>query len=764
MAIRTVNGQNAYVIEAEVPTARTSNGEGYAQLVTSLRWKLWEEAQKSELQQIQFEKMAFDEQMAYYRQQQRDIRNRIGKYDIEMAKLAAGDSKSSVQASNKEIDDKARLDKETRDKEFAAAKANQGSTTSRTSTTEYGGTSVTTGTGGKGGRGKSSSEIATDFAGSTTEQSYLRSSEASGTAKSGLEGEDAYQAGVDASVQEAEYQLGAAGGVNAGDAEKFRAAQVAREIEAARSDALNKGGDADAAEAFVKSQFPAAYVNDWESVTAEAAQAGVPGVGTTTRTGTATTTGTSKTSKQQIKPPTVPVAAPDRPSVDTSAVRAQLQAERDKLEAELKSLQMPSTPNINLLERSRERFASAYGEGGFGIMPRKDKILPSYNEPASFERAKSLAAEGAEAGFQRYKADKLSKDPAAVITPEEEFAARRQGVLDALSTVGGREIGKEDFLSRGGQPIGVKAQPKVEAPTPRPVVEEEEIVIQPAAPAKVKEPSVGDIVPLPPTAGMEPPPVPMGEAGAPPSYADAMEGFRRIPPPKPAPVVAPAPVLSPEISALGLSPEEMAQLYPSAFGEGRGFAPEVAGPPPIRGLPAAPVAPTIAPEPAPIPAQPPAPRMSLEEIRAGLEERKRLKEREAADKKAVEELQKRIGLDKLPSAPPPQKEGSSSIERREAYKLAVLKKASKLAEQPKKFERLAKPDLAPEARRGKVPEYVLLVDNLYDSNRRSGNDPVSPSFEELNRVYASQPEVREAAQEYLLAKSLLESKSQNPEA
>ena len=56
--------------------------------------------------------MAFDEQMAYYRQQQRDIRNRIGKYDIEIAKLGAGGSKSSVQASNKEIDDKARLDKD----------------------------------------------------------------------------------------------------------------------------------------------------------------------------------------------------------------------------------------------------------------------------------------------------------------------------------------------------------------------------------------------------------------------------------------------------------------------------------------------------------------------------------------------------------------------------------------------------------------------------------------------------------------------------
>jgi hypothetical protein len=149
----------------------------------------------------------------------------------------------------------------------------------------------------------------------------------------------------------------------------------------------------------------------------------------------------------------------------------------------------------------------------------------------------------------------------------------------------------------------------------------------------------------------------------------------------------------------------------------------------------------------------------MEALKVKLEELKAKKEKTAFDKKVIDDLQKRIGLDKLPSKVKP-----TSLERRDQYKLDLIKKATALSNQPKKFERLAKPELPPEERKAKVPGYILLVDNLYDANNRAGKEPVKATFTELNRVFADDPKLREAAQEYLLAKDLLKNKQENPEA
>ena len=105
------------------------------------------------------------------------------------------------------------------------------------------------------------------------------------------------------------------------------------------------------------------------------------------------------------------------------------------------------------------------------------------------------------------------------------------------------------------------------------------------------------------------------------------------------------------------------------------------------------------------------------------------------------------------------------MERRQKYKLNVIKGAERLASRPKKFERIAKPNLAPEERRSQVASYVIVVDNLYDTNTRemSAADAIRASYQELNRVYADEPKVREQAQEYLLAKDLLQAQIDNPE-
>ena len=75
----------------------------------------------------------------------------------------------------------------------------------------------------------------------------------------------------------------------------------------------------------------------------------------------------------------------------------------------------------------------------------------------------------------------------------------------------------------------------------------------------------------------------------------------------------------------------------------------------------------------------------------------------------------------------------------------MIERATTLANQPKKFERIAKTNLPPEERAKKVADYVLVVDNLYVANQREGGDPILPSYEEINRVYADDPRTREQA-------------------
>jgi len=112
-----------------------------------------------------------------------------------------------------------------------------------------------------------------------------------------------------------------------------------------------------------------------------------------------------------------------------------------------------------------------------------------------------------------------------------------------------------------------------------------------------------------------------------------------------------------------------------------------------------------------------------------------------------------------------QRIANTTMERRQKYKLNVIRGAERLASQPRRFERIAKPNLAPEERKAKVAEYVIVVDNLYTANNRemAAADAIRASYQELNRVYADDPKVREQAQEYLLAKDLLQAQIDNPE-
>lgn len=799
MAIQNVNGRNAYVIQAEVPTARTSTGEGYGSLYSNLRWKLWEKAEESTKAAIGFEKMAYQAQLDFAMKQRADIQKRVSAYDREIARLEAGEAKDNSRIESKRDDDALKVGRDTRSMEFSANKAAAPSTTSRADTKSSSSTKV-------GGIPVDIPEGATG--------SQVPASTTSPTATFVKEGQ---AIPPDAKLPDGSYavagSLAPAGGV------------------------LVQMDTAPTSLASPPPPAGAPFEQDKTSIALKGAYETRP-----ERSDTASesrSVGGSTTSKTRAAVPKAP-NLPTREDVDYSEALAKLRQERLDLQGQLGEVTLPQAPSVDLLERTRAKYEQSYGTGGmFGIANRPDKIQPRFDEPAALKSAQAIAGAAAEDAVSQYRAEKLAKDPAAIITPAEEQEARRRGVINAIGKLGGREVSAKDFLGVDGrmEPIERKVAPVVEAPVAREPVKstqftpEDEFMMEAGVKPPAREPVAGEFVPLPPTAGMEPPPVPMGEAGAPPSYADAMEGFRRLPvttyPTYQAdglfPVGAEMPRLrkpsrfpidrtTPEgrafeeetrrieaekksagtfirnpfgrtavertqdLLSLGMTPEEVSRIAPVAA-PAAPIAPPVAAPIPQPSIwdtidkePIAvpPVAPTVAP-PALGPEMggitvPPVDRRSPEELKAALEEFKKKREKTAADKKAIEELQKRIGFDKLPSSPPPEEnKKSGALERREQYKLALIEKATKLANQPKKFERLAKPNLPPEQRKSQVPEYIILVDNLYDTNERSGNEPVKASYEEINRVFADKPEIRAAAQEYLLAKDLLSSKSKNPE-
>lgn len=792
MAIQNVNGRNAYVIQAEVPTARTSTGEGYGSLYSNLRWKLWEKAEESTKAAIGFEKMAYQAQLDFAMKQRADIQKRVSAYDREISRLEAGEAKDNSRIESKRDDDALKVGRDTRSMEFSANKAAAPSTTSRadaksSTSTKVGGIPVDIPEGATG--------------------SQVPASTTSPTAQFVKEGQPIPQ---DAKLPDGSYavagSLAPAGGV------------------------LVQMDTAPTSLASPPPPAGAPFEQDKTSIALKGAYETRP-----ERSDTASesrSVGGSTTAKTRAAVPKAPTL-PTREDVDYSEALAKLRQERLDLQGQLGDITLPQAPSVDLLERTRAKYEQSYGTGGmFGIANRPDKIQPRFDEPAALKSAQAIAGAAAEDAVSKYRAEKLAKDPAAIITPAEEQEARRRGVINAIGKLGGREVSAKDFLGVDGrmEPIERKVAPVVEAPVAREPVKstqftpEDEFIME-ALPERAGQSGMGSYAGLPygdeilaAEGGMpapKPAPVEIPVAGR--GFAPEIEG----PPPIMAlPYEAPPPRRSrfpidrttPEgrafeeetrrieaekkaagtfirnpfkrtavdraqdLLSLGMTPEEVARIAPVAA-PASPIAPPIAAPIPQPSIwdtidrePIAvpPVAPTVAP-PALGPEMggitvPPVDRRSPEELKAALEEFKKKREKTAADKKAIEELQKRIGFDKLPSSPPPEEnKKSGALERREQYKLALIEKATKLANQPKKFERLAKPNLSPEQRKSQVPEYIILVDNLYDTNERSGNEPVKASYEEINRVFADKPEIRAAAQEYLLAKDLLSSKTKNPE-
>jgi hypothetical protein len=99
--------------------------------------------------------------------------------------------------------------------------------------------------------------------------------------------------------------------------------------------------------------------------------------------------------------------------------------------------------------------------------------------------------------------------------------------------------------------------------------------------------------------------------------------------------------------------------------------------------------------------------------------------------------------------------------RRDAYALAVVEGGARLAAQPKKFERLAKTNLPQNERAAVVPQFITIVDKLYDVNAGKAT-AFKSTYDEISRFYANAPDTRKAAHEYLTAKDILATNTTKP--
>jgi hypothetical protein len=91
MALRDVGGKSVYIIDAgTVDSAKTSAGTGYAQLVSQLRWQIWEASKQAVAQQLEFEKMGYQAQLDVFAKQQAELQRSLSKIRDIKNKVAAG--------------------------------------------------------------------------------------------------------------------------------------------------------------------------------------------------------------------------------------------------------------------------------------------------------------------------------------------------------------------------------------------------------------------------------------------------------------------------------------------------------------------------------------------------------------------------------------------------------------------------------------------------------------------------------------------------
>ena len=694
MSIQQVGSTKVYVVDAQVPVAKTSRGEGYGFFVTNLRWELWKEVQKNTAVSTGFEEKA-------YLSAQKSIQDMMKQNRELTAKLQSGEI-SATDAANKV---KTQQETDLRGREIAAQSGSRPTTTVSTST------GVSTGV-PTASRVESQKSIDKALTPEDEQQAQGTQQE---VPKS--EGFNTY---VNKLLAGSNKDMGPGGGVK--DMAKYRnrqtehLLQVGREFGLNEQDVLNQ----------IEKSGGGLYVQDYGKFN-------VPPVGDGTGTSTVVSSRQTKsvTSKAPMGPVDTSVEAPEIAS--RAAELKRLQDEYDALEA--KSLRL-TAPNTDLLQRTRASFASNIGEGGFGIDRRPRRELPMFDEERAATDVKSILdffieSEVAKVGKGEGKEPAQTVDQARTLGIQKGLSfLKGQG---ATATQEGAFLLKDKYVPQ--------EQPAFDAPLPKtgPIVAEPYVKGE-AMP--MLEESYG---------------VPKGPAAVAPKFneLDYIMGTDR--PAATLPAVSQDPLISKEawqrFGAMGSDATTPADLtptpslsYPTSPIDGP-ILPLRSAQPTVSGQAPMPVQSPVA-----TPMQAPTPTGVPTKITVGTDAKEIMDlKRETKENLEGSEDSKLLLESHSKKAPTTQ-------ERRNTYQVQVVMNAQKLASQPKKLERLAKVSSPIEKR----PEYIVLVDRLYDTNKAAGTNPVAPSYSEINRVYAKDADTRKKAHEYLLAKSMLEDTIQKP--
>ena len=276
MAIRQVNGKNAYVIEVAQPTAKTSRGEGYAQLITNLRWKMWEEAQKSELMALEFEKMAYQQQLRLFQTQQKAVQD-----EIDATKRAITALNRAELSRDQQLENNLTSAQNSERRRRASAEESR---LRQQSSQEFAGQETTTTRTGGGSGATSTEDILADLSSDSNDSFQRVQEEAARAGETETDPDLRINTSVARAVQQGNFQVGAGGGVSAGENRRFKAAIVADQIKIARDAALADGRDAAAAEEAALNAFPADYQADYSSIAQPTSEPdGTGGDGTSVR-------------------------------------------------------------------------------------------------------------------------------------------------------------------------------------------------------------------------------------------------------------------------------------------------------------------------------------------------------------------------------------------------------------------------------------------------------------------------------------------------
>ncbi len=344
MGIQNVNGQPVYVITSNVERARTGRGNSYANLYSDLRWRNWQEVQKSTIAEMGFEQEIYKDRLKAINAEIQAINDTIT------------DIQSGVIDSNQAIQNQVARERNTNIRAGApTTRVSADSGDESVSTTVSEGTARRSGQRNAGDeeRFKATTTNARAQAGSTASAADL-------AAFTFIEG-DAQLAGM---------------GTGPGQSVVLKGDLVADLMQKAMDEQALGNPNAMTELMSVLETRPD-YLNAYNS----AAPTDTAGTRVTVReSGPSTTTSTSRTA---IGPDDVVEGEVYDPTDELAA----LQKERERLVRQRSEIE---APDANVLERTRSDFAGQMGEGNFGQQRRPTRTRNQFSERDATNRVTEM--------------------------------------------------------------------------------------------------------------------------------------------------------------------------------------------------------------------------------------------------------------------------------------------------------------------------------------------------------------------------------------